>query len=135
VVEVHRGSLIFADADSLVIADRHSEGVVALRDRPDRAIEVYRGQRATIGGTARTAGKSALLGMAVGLLSAAAGAAVAEVVGADLDADEAIKSGVVLGAASGVGTGIVKGASEGDPVWHRVTVLQVRQQVCLCAHP
>ena len=133
--ELRRGSLIFADADSLVIADRRSEGIVAVRDHPGQVIEVYRGQKVSLSGTAKTAGKSAFLGLAVGLLSAASGAAVAEVLGVDLEVGEAIKSGVVLGTATGVGTGIVKGANEGEPVWHRVTVLQLRQQLCQCAHP
>lgn len=134
-VEVSRGSLIFADGDSLVIADRHSETIVAVRDRPDQVIEVYRGQKVTLPGTAKTAGRSGLLGMAAGLLSAATGAVVAEVLGVDVEVGEVIKTGLVIGAATGVGTGVTKGANEGEPVWHLVTVLQLRQQLCQCAHP
>jgi hypothetical protein len=134
-VEVSRGSLIYADGDSLVIADRHSHGIVAVRDQPDQVIEVYRGQKATPAGTAKAAGKSGLLGLATGLLSAAAGAAVAEALGVDVEVGEVIKAGAVIGAATGVGAGITKGANEGEPVWHRVTVLQLRQQLCQCAHP
>ena len=133
--EVHRGSLIFADADSLVIADRHSNGTVAVRDTPERVIQIYRGQRVTVAGTAKTTGKSALLGMSVGLLSAAAGAAAGQLLGMDVDVSEALKAGVVAGAVAGVGTGMTRGANEGDPVWQQVTVLQVRQQLCRCPHP
>jgi hypothetical protein len=50
-------------------------------------------------------------------------------------AGESIRAGSVVGAASGVASGILLGVREGDAVWQRTTVAQLRQELCRCAHP
>lgn len=133
--EVHRGTLIFIDADSLVLADRISNGRVSVREGSGRLIEIYRGQRVSSRSVATSTAKGGLLGLATGFLSAVAGVIVAKALGLDAFAGESLKAGAVLGAASGVAGGILQGVREGDAVWHRITVSQLRQELCRCADP
>ena len=133
--ELHRGTLIFIDADSLVLADRISNGRVSVREESGRLIEVYRGQRVSSGSVAKSAARGGLLGLATGFLSAATGVVVAEALGLDGIAGESLRAGAVVGAASGVAGGILQGVREGDAVWQRITVSQLRQELCRCAHP
>ena len=131
---LHLGPVVFAETDSLVIADRVTGRHVAVR-ADGGAIEVYRGQRVSGGSVLKQAGRNTAFGIATGAMAALAGAAVAKVVGFDVDAGELIKGSAVTGAMAGAIQGTVQGATEGEAVWERVTLLQLRQELCRCSHP
>lgn len=59
---------------------------------------------------------------------------VAKVVGSDVDVGALVKTGAVVGS-FGAAAGAVQGYQEGEAVWGRVTVLQLRQELCCCPDP
>jgi hypothetical protein len=130
------GPLVFADADSVVMTDMREGRRVALRQGPDLILEVYRGQRASSGAVARGMGRGALFGLALGVVSGLVGAGVSEILGAEVgDLSDWLAGSAASGAATGVVGGALKGAEDGEPVWERVSVLQLRQQLCKCPNP
>ena len=132
------GPLVFADRDSLVMTDLEVKARVTIRPGAGTLLEVYRGQGRTAGAAARGAGRGFLTGIATGLGEAVLSKALGEVVGGpwgDLDLGELAGGGVVLGGSGGALTGLLQGANEGEAVWERVSLLQLRQQLCHCASP
>jgi hypothetical protein len=70
------------------------------------------------------------------VVSGLVGAGVSEMLGADVgDLGDWVAGSAASGAATGVVGGAIKAAQEGEPVWERVSVLQLRQQLCKCPNP
>lgn len=132
---VREGSLIFADADSLVMFDRKS--MTRNTVRPDSGVmfELYQGQRRSAEAVAKGAAKGAVVGAAVGVGEALATSLLGKILGWDIDVGEATRGGILLGTTIGAYSGGARGANEGEAVWERVTLLQIRQQLCRCATP
>jgi hypothetical protein len=132
------GPLVFADRDSLVMTDLKAGARVTIRPAAGTLLDVYRGQRRTAGAVAKGAGRGLLAGIGMGVGEALVTKGLGEIVGGDwgkLDLGDLLRTGVVIGGAGGVGAGAVQGAREGEVVWERVTLLQLRQQLCRCARP
>lgn len=135
--EAHRGPLVFVEADSLVMTDMKTKRRVTIRPDLGEVIEVYRGQRRTAAAVAKGAGKGALEGAATGAAEALLVVGLSKLLGLDLDVGtgDAIKSGIVIGTAVGALGGKNRGMKEGEAVWERVSLVQLRQQLCRCANP
>ena len=132
----YAGPLVFAEADSVVMTDMREGRRVTLRSGPGMMLEVYRGQRSSSGAVAKGMGRGALFGLVVGVAAGLAGAAVSEVLGADTGhLNDWLAGSATSGVVTGVAGGAIAGAREGEPVWERVTVLQLRQQLCKCPNP
>ena len=130
-----RGHLVFADQDSLVMFDNRAMERVAIRPGPGVVLQVYRGQRSDPRTTLKGAAKGAALGAAAGLAEALLVGGLFKLLGGDVDMSEAMRSGVALGAGTGALTGGITAAQEGEAVWERLTLLQLRQLLCRCADP
>lgn len=134
----YAGPMVFAEADSVVMTDMRQGRRVTVRTGPDVVLEVYRGQKTSTGAIVNGAAKSALFGAMVGAAATLLGAGTSAVLGGGLGGmglDEWLRGGAVPGIMSGVVAGAVKGAKEGEPVWEKVTVLQLRQLLCKCPNP
>jgi hypothetical protein len=133
-----RGNLMFVDADSLVMFDMAAAKRVTVRPGAGVLVELYRGQRRSFNATAKGAAKGALVGAAVGagegLLTVGLGKLLGSFWG-EVDVAEAVKTGVVVGTAGGSIDGGQRAAREGEPVWERVSLFQLRQELCRCANP
>jgi hypothetical protein len=133
-----RGILMFVDADSLVMFDMGGKERVTVWPGAGVLVELYRGQRRTMDATAKGAAKGALVGAAVGagegLLTVALGKVLGSVWG-EVDMGEAVKTGILVGTAGGGISGGQQAAKEGESVWERVTLYQLRQELCRCANP
>jgi hypothetical protein len=133
-----RGTLVFVDADSLVMFDMGKTERVTVRPGAGVLVELYRGQRRTAEAIAKGAGKGALVGAAVGAGEGLFTVALGKVLGSfwgEVDIGEAVKTGVMVGTAAGGLSGGRQSAKEGEPVWERVTLLQLRQGLCRCPNP
>ncbi len=133
-----RGNLMFVDADSLVMFDMATAKRVTVRPGAGVLVELYRGQRRTMDATAKGAAKGALVGAAVGAGEGLFTVALGKVLGSfwgEVDIGEAVKTGVMVGTAAGGLSGGQQSAKEGEPVWERVTLYQLRQEICRCANP
>jgi hypothetical protein len=131
----YEGALIFTDTDSLVMFDKKSAHRVTVRPDSSAVLEVYQGQRRSADATAKGAAKGAAVGIAVGVGEALLTVGLSKLLGIPTSTEETVKGGVLVGATSGSLAGGLKGASEGDPVWEKVTLLQLRQQICKCPDP
>ena len=129
------GTLIFVERDSLVMFDRNVSQRVTVRPDSTVILELYQGQRRSADAIAKGTARGVAIGVAAGVGEALITGLLAKLVGWEVDVGEVVKSGVVLGGASGALTGGVKGAEEGEAVWERVTLLQIRQQLCKCPNP
>ena len=130
------GPLVFADADSVVFTDMQRGERIALRSGPSLKLEVYRGQRSSADAVVKGAAKAGLFGALVGIAGAVVGVAVSEVVGGGgASLADWVRAGAVSGAAGGVMTGALQGAQEGEAVWEKVTIRELRQQICKCPDP
>jgi hypothetical protein len=133
---VRRGPLVFVDADSVVMVDVNAGEQVAVRPGPTVILEIYRGQKTSVNAIAKNAGKGALIG---GVVAAAATAAFGGIMkafhGGDGDLGKAIVEAGAHGAVTGAFTGGFKGAANGEAAWQRITILQLRQDLCRCARP
>jgi hypothetical protein len=130
-----RGSLVFADHDSLVMFDVVAMERVAIRPGPGVVLEVYRGQRTDERQVMNAVGKGALAGAAAGLGEAVLVGGILKLLGGDVDLTDAMRGGVAFGAGAGALSGALKAADEGVAVWERVSLLQLRQQLCRCPDP
>jgi hypothetical protein len=134
---VRRGRLVFVDGDSVVMADVAADEQVVVREGPEVSLAIYRGQKMTSGAIAKNAGKGALIGGLVAFAATAATAAITQNFYPDLDVD--VGKSALEGGAHGVLWGAViggaKGATNGEPAWQRITLLQLRQKLCRCARP
>jgi hypothetical protein len=133
-----RGTLVFVDADTLVMFDLGQTERVTVRPGAGVLVELYRGQRRTAEAIAKGAGKGALVGAAVGAGEGLFTVALGKVLGSfwgEVDIGEAVKTGVMVGTAAGGLSGGRQSAKEGEPVWERVTLLQLRQGLCRCPNP
>ncbi len=136
--ESRRGILVFAEADSLVMTDMKAGQRVTVRPDSGVLLEVYRGQRRSAGAVAKAAGSGALEGAAVGAGEVLLVAGLSKILGLKWDGfslGESVKGGIVIGGAVGALSGKNRGMKEGEAVWERVTLLQLRQQLCRCAQP
>ena len=133
--EPRTGTLIFADVDSLVMFDGKTMERVTVRPDSGVVLEVYQGQRRTAGAIGKGTVKGAAVGAAVGVGEAVAASLLGKVLGWDIDLGEAAKAGILLGTTFGAYSGGAQGAKEGEAVWERVTMLQLRQQLCRCPNP
>jgi len=133
-----RGNLMFVDSDSLVMFDMATAKRATVRPGAGVLVELYRGQRRSFNATAKGAAKGALVGAAVGagegLLTVGLGKLLGSFWG-EIDVADAVKTGVVLGTAAGSIDGGQRAAKEGEPVWERVSLFQLRQELCRCANP
>jgi hypothetical protein len=133
-----RGNLMFVDSDSLVMFDMATAKRATVRPGAGVLVELYRGQRRSFNATAKGAAKGAMVGAAVGagegLLTVGLGKLLGSFWG-EVDAGEAVKTGFLVGTTAGGISGGQQAAKEGEPVWERVTLLQLRQEVCRCANP
>jgi len=133
-----RGTLMFVDADSLVMFDLRAAKRVTVRPGASVQVELYRGQRNSARAIFKGAGQGALIGAAVGagegLLTVGLGKLLGNVWGY-VPVGDAVSTGVIMGAATGVVSGGGQAVKEGEPVWERVTLLQLRQALCRCANP
>jgi len=98
-------------------------------------LELYRGQRPSAEAAAKGAAKGLLLGIAAGVGEGLLTAGLTKVVYGHGNLGESVKAGVILGGSSGALAGGIRGANEGESVWERVTVFQLRQQLCRCPDP
>lgn len=132
---IHRGLLVFADADSLVMTDVKESKRVTIRPDSGVVVEMYRGQvrsaAATVEGAASGALNGAVAGAGEGLLVGG----LSKILGFDVDVASSIKTGLIGGTAAGVLNGANAAIAEGKAVWERVTMLELRQQVCRCPNP
>lgn len=135
VAGVRRGPLVFADADSVVMVDVNGGEQVAVRPRPTVILEIYRGQKMTVKAIAKNAAKGALIGGVVAAAATAAGGIAKAFHGWNGDLGKATAEAGAQGAVVGAFTGGFKGAANGEAAWQRVTVLQLRQELCRCARP
>lgn len=131
------GSLVLADGDSLVLYDLKAKTRFVLREEPGVRLDLYRGQGESGKAAAQAAAKGGLLGAGLGAL---AGGLFGVVVGSDawwsdVDLGKMIAAGTLAGAVDGAATGALGGAVQGRPVWERITLRQLRQQLCHCAEP
>jgi len=136
--EPRRGILVFADADSLVMTDTKAGQRVTVWPGAGVLLEVYRGQRRTAEAVVKAAGGGALEGAAVGAGEVLLVAGLSKILGLKWDGfslGESVKTGIVIGGAVGALSGKNRGMKEGEAVWERVTLLQLRQQLCRCAEP
>lgn len=136
--ESRRGILVFADADSLVMTDMKAGQRVTVRPDSGVLLEVYRGQRRSAEAVAKAAGSGALEGAAVGAGEVLLVAGLSKILGLKWDGfslGESLKGGIVIGGAVGALSGKNRGMKEGEAVWERVTLLQLRQQLCRCSQP
>lgn len=131
----YEGTLIFTDTDSLVMFDRKSAQRVTVRPDSSVVLMVYQGQKRSADAAAKGAAKGAAAGIAAGVGEALLTVALSKILGIPVATEETVKGGILVGATSGSLAGGLKGASEGDPVWERVTLLQLRQQICKCPDP
>lgn len=129
------GTLIFVERDSLVMFDRNASERVTVRPDSTMILELYQGQRRSADAIAKGTARGVAIGVAAGVGEALITGLLAKIVGWDMDMSEAVKTGVVLGGSSGAFAGGAKGAEEGEAVWERVTLLQIRQQLCKCPNP
>jgi hypothetical protein len=129
------GPLIFVERDSLVMFDRDASARVTVRPDSTVILELYQGQRRSADAVAKGTARGVAIGIAAGIGEALITGLLAKIVGWDVDMSDAVKTGVVLGGSSGALTGGAKGAEEGEAVWERVTLLQIRQQLCKCPNP
>ena len=130
------GPLVFADGDSVVMTDMREGRRVTIRSGPGVILEVYRGQRSSSGAVAKGMGRGALFGLIVGVAAGLAGAGVSEILGGDTgDLSDWLVGSATSGVVTGAAGGAIAGAKEGEPVWERVTVPQLRQQLCKCPNP
>lgn len=53
----------------------------------------------------------------------------------EVDVGNAVDAGLLTSAASGAAAGAYQGIIEGEAAWERVTLLQIRQQLCRCPNP
>lgn len=137
-VDGRRGTLMFVDADSLVMFDMRATERVTVRPGEGVLLELYRGQRGSGAAIAKGVGKGALVGAAVGAGEGLLTVALAKLLGhfwGKVDVGDAMSTGAIIGVATGVVSGGKQAAKEGEPVWERVTLLQLRQEVCRCANP
>jgi hypothetical protein len=127
--------LVFADADSLVMTDVKESKRVTIRPDSGVVVEMYRGQvrsaTATVEGAASGALNGAVAGAGEGLLVGG----LSKILGFDVDVASSIKTGLIGGTAAGVLNGANAAIAEGKAVWERVTMLELRQQVCRCPNP
>lgn len=131
----HRGLLVFADADSLVMTDVTRSSRVTIRPDSGVVVEMYRGQvrsaTATVEGGVSGVLKGAVAGAGEGLLAAG----LSQILGFDADVATSIKAGLIVGAAAGVLHGANAAMAEGKAVWERVTLRELRQVLCRCPNP
>ncbi len=133
----YAGPLVFADRDSLVMTDLKAGRRLTIRPGAGVLLEVYRGQHRSPSAAAKGAGKGFLAGIAAGVGQALVSKALGEIVGGgwEVDLDESVRAGVFLGGTVGAVSGAFKGAAEGEAVWERVTLRELRQQLCRCPEP
>lgn len=131
----HRGTLIFVDADSVVLSDRRAGARAAVRPDSGMIMEIYRGQKVTGNSIAKGAAIGALFGFATGAAEGLVSGGVSKLFGGWADVGESIRIGASVGAGAGVVGGAIRGATEGDAAWERITLTQLRQELCRCAHP
>ncbi len=129
---VFQGTLIYLDADTLLLHDSQSWKHVAVPVTRIAKLEVWRGRRPTAGSVAKGVGIGALTGALAGALAGAAAEAIFGGLDGDHDIGEAAARGGVEGAIQGGIAGGVVGAAIGSTVWQEVTVLQLRQELCNC---
>ena len=133
-----RGNLMFVDADTLVMFDMATAKRATVRPGAGVLVELYRGQRRTAEAIAKGAGKGALVGAAVGagegLLTVGLGKLLGSFWG-DVDVGDAVSNGIIIGVGAGAVAGGQQAAKQGEPVWERVTLQQLRQELCRCANP
>ncbi|HEX7023277.1 MAG TPA: hypothetical protein VF187_00545 [Gemmatimonadales bacterium] len=132
---LREGTMIFADVDSLVMFDRKHMERVTVRPDSGTMLELYQGQRRSGDATARGAARGAVIGAAVGLGEALLTVGLTKLLGGNPDLESTAKGGIITGAVSGSLAGGIKAAEEGEPVWERVTLLRIRQQLCKCPDP
>ncbi len=53
----------------------------------------------------------------------------------DIDVGGMIVAGALAGAMDGASTGAIGGAAQGKAIWERITLRQLRQELCHCAEP
>lgn len=130
------GILIYVDGDTLSMYASDRQSPVAIPVSSITRLEVYRGQKGSVGGAAKGAGIGALLGAALG---AAVGGTTEAIFGGMLgrkrDYGDAVAEGATRGVVEGAFTGAMIGAAAGDAVWHEVTVHQLREELCHCRIP
>jgi hypothetical protein len=131
------GGLVLADGDSLVLYDLKAKKRFVMREEPGVRLDLYRGQGGTGKAAAEGAGKGALLGAGLGAL---AGGLFGMALGSnswwgDIDVGGMVAAGALVGAKEGVTTGAIEGAAQGKARWERVTLRQLRQELCHCAEP
>jgi hypothetical protein len=131
------GGLVLADGDSLVLYDLKKKARFAIYEQAGLLLDVYRGQGEGGKAAAEGAGNGALLGAGLGAL---AGGFFGVVVGSDswwgdFDVAKLIAAGAVAGALDGAATGALQGAAQGKPVWERITMRQLMQELCRCTEP
>ena len=132
---VRRGRLIFVDGDSVVMVDVTAGEQVVVREGPDVSLAIYRGQKVTAGAIAKSTGKGALIGGLVGLAAGAASGLIAQSFWGDVDVGKTALEAGAQGAVIGAMGGGIRGATEGEAAWQRITLLQLRQELCRCARP
>lgn len=133
-----RGLLVFAEADSLVMTDMEAGQRVTVWPDSSLQLEIYRGQRRSAEAVAKAAGSGALEGAAVGAGEVLLVAGLSKLLGLDwggVSLGESVQTGIVIGGAVGALSGKNRGMKEGEAVWERVTLLQLRQLLCRCARP
>jgi hypothetical protein len=131
---VHAGTLIFLEADTLLMYDGDRLGRMAIPVAQIAKLEVYRGRKPSAAGAAKGAGLGAAFGALVGAAAAGASAAIFGGI-ADVDVGEMAARGAIQGAVGGALTGAAVGASVGSPVWQEVSVRQLREELCHCRIP
>lgn len=134
---VRIGSLVLAEGDSLVLYDLKAKTRFVMREEPGVLLDLYRGQGESGKAAREGAGKGALLGAGLGAL---AGGLFGVIVGSDswwgdVDVGALVAAGALSGAVDGAVTGGVQGAVQGKALWERITLRQLRQELCHCAEP
>lgn len=132
---VRRGRLVFVDGDSVVMVDVTAGEQVVVREGPDVSLAIYRGQKVTPGAVAKSTGKGAVIGGLLGLAAGVATAGIGQMVWGNVDVGKTVAEAGVQGVVLGAMAGGMQGATQGEAAWQRITLLQLRQELCRCAWP
>ncbi len=132
-----KGSLVLADGDSLVLYDLEAKQRFVVRAASGMDLDIYRGQQGSLKATAKSAGKGALIGAGIGAVAGGLLGLVANTSSywEDVNLAGSIAKGAAAGAVEGASVGAFQGALQGEAVWERITLLQLRQELCRCANP
>ena len=130
------GILIYVDGDTVSLYSQERAGRVGIPTWAISKIEVERGRKATAGAVAKGAGLGAIAGAALGAAAGATGEAIfGGIFGKKRNYGQAVGESAAEGLVTGAFAGAAVGAAVGEPVWHEVTVHQLREEICHCRIP